>query len=155
MTVNYKKCIETFTSMMQSNLIHKNTSTQWKKQTQQPGRIQLYAFSLKLYQQTNFINAFTGLLIPWETNCCLFRSNHRLCSIWKSVLKKFSKFTGNTCARVSLFKQGSRLRPATLLKKETLAQVFSCEFREIFQNNLFTKPLRRLFLPFNTSIFSN
>ena len=64
MTVNYKKCIETFTSMMQSNLIHKNTSTQWKKQTQQPGRIQLYAFSLKLYQETNFINTFTGLLIP-------------------------------------------------------------------------------------------
>ena len=33
-------------------------------------------------------------------------------------------------------------RPATLLKKETLAQVFSCEFCEIFKNTFFTEHLR-------------
>ena len=33
------------------------------------------------------------------------------------------------------------LRPATLLKKETLAQVFSCEFREIFEKTFFTEHL--------------
>ena len=32
--------------------------------------------------------------------------------------------------------------PATLLKKETLAQVFSCEFCEISKNTFFTEHLR-------------
>ena len=31
--------------------------------------------------------------------------------------------------------------PATLLKKETLAQVFSCEFYDISKNTLFTEHL--------------
>ena len=38
----------------------------------------------------------------------------------------------NTCARVSFLNKG--LRPATLFKKETLAQVFSCEFCKISKN---------------------
>ena len=33
------------------------------------------------------------------------------------------------------------LRPVTLLKKETLAQMFSCEFCEIFKNTFFTEHL--------------
>ena len=37
----------------------------------------------------------------------------------------------NTCARVSFF-----------IKKETLAQVFSCEFCEISKNTFFTEHLR-------------
>ena len=48
----------------------------------------------------------------------------------KSVLENFAK---NTCAG---------LRPETLLKKETLAQVFSCEFCEIFKNTFFKEHLR-------------
>ena len=42
------------------------------------------------------------------------------------------------------------LRPATLLKNETLAQVLSSEFCEIFMNTFFTEHLRataREFLP--------
>ena len=39
-------------------------------------------------------------------------------------------------------KKGILWRPATLLKKETLVQVFSCEFREISKNTFFTKHLR-------------
>ena len=34
------------------------------------------------------------------------------------------------------------LRPVTLLKKEILAQVFSCEFFQIFKNTFFTELLR-------------
>ena len=67
----------------------------------------------------------------------------------------------NTCARVSfLIKlQTSGLRPATLLKKETLAQLFSCEFCEISNNNFLQSTSGRLLLYFwvlpNTeSIFS-
>ena len=33
-------------------------------------------------------------------------------------------------------------RPTTLLKKETQAQVFSCEFCKISKNTFFTEPLR-------------
>ena len=33
-------------------------------------------------------------------------------------------------------------RPATLLKKETLAQVFSYEFCKVFKNTIFTEHLR-------------
>ena len=59
-----------------------------------------------------------------------FRSNHRKCSIKKDVLRNFAKFTGKHVC----------LRPATLQKK-TLAQVFSCEFFEIFKNSFFTEQL--------------
>ena len=38
------------------------------------------------------------------------------------------------------------LRPATLLKKEILALVFSCEFYEISQNTFFTEHLWWLLL---------
>ena len=44
----------------------------------------------------------------------------------------------NSCARVSFFNKVAGL-PATLLKNETLAQVFSCWFCEISKNNFFTE----------------
>ena len=48
----------------------------------------------------------------------------------------------NTCARVSfsIKLQPSGLRPATSLKKETLAQVFSRKFREISKNTFYRTP---------------
>ena len=49
----------------------------------------------------------------------------------KGVFRNFGKFTG--------------LRPATLLK-ESLAQVFSYEFCEIFKNTFFIEHLRWLLL---------
>ena len=49
--------------------------------------------------------------------------SHRRCSLRKCVLRNFAKFTGKHLCQ--------SLRPATLLKKETLAQMFSCEFCEI------------------------
>ena len=47
----------------------------------------------------------------------------------KGVLINFTKFTG----------KHQRQRPATLLKKETLAQVFSYEFCEISTSQIFIK----------------
>ena len=41
----------------------------------------------------------------------------------------------------ALFDKVPGLRPATLLKKETLAQVFSCEYCEISKNTFFTEHL--------------
>ena len=51
-----------------------------------------------------------------------------LCSVGKGVLGKFSKFTGKHQCQCLFFNKVAVLRPATLLKKETLALVFSCEF---------------------------
>ena len=77
-------------------------------------------FSNELYQpEMNFIENkyLTDLLMIYVQDCCMqqhniIRSSHRRCSVKKSVLRKFAKFTENTCTKVSL------------------AQVFSCEFCE-------------------------
>ena len=45
----------------------------------------------------------------------------------------------NTCARVSLIKL--QAEASNFIKKETLAQVFSCEFSEISQKNVSRTPL--------------
>ena len=47
----------------------------------------------------------------------------------------------NTCTRVSLLIKLQAV-PATLLKKETLAQVFSWEFCVISKNTFFTEHIR-------------
>ena len=61
------------------------------------------------------------------------RSSHRKYSVRKGVFftKNFTKFTGKHLCQSLFFNKVAGLRPATLLKKETLAQVFSCEFCEI------------------------
>ena len=53
----------------------------------------------------------------------------------KCVLRNFTKFTGKRLCQSLIFNKVARLRPANFSKKETLAQVFSCEFCEISKNN--------------------
>ena len=58
----------------------------------------------------------------------------------KAVLRNFAKFTGKHLCQGPLFNKVAGLRPATLLiNDETLAQVFSCEFCEMFKNTMFTE----------------
>ena len=58
----------------------------------------------------------------------------------KDVLKVSQNSQENTCARLS-FSIKLQTWPGTLLKKEALAQVFSCEFWEIFKNTFFIEHL--------------
>ena len=58
----------------------------------------------------------------------------------KSCSKKFQ------LCQILFFNQVAGLRPATLLKKETLAQVFSCKFCEISKSTFFTERLWWLLL---------
>ena len=51
------------------------------------------------------------------------RSSHQRCSVKKLFLEISQNSQGNTCARVSF-----------LIKLQTLAYVFSCEFCEISKN---------------------
>ena len=55
----------------------------------------------------------------------------------KGVLKNSSKITGKHLWQSLFFNKVAGLRPATLLKKETLTQVFSCKFCETFINSFF------------------
>ena len=68
---------------------------------------------------------------------CSYRSSPPEVFCKKDVLKNFAKFTGKHLCQSLLFNKDTGLRPATLLKRETQAQVFSCEFCEIFKNNFF------------------
>ena len=55
----------------------------------------------------------------------------------------------NTCAGV-LFNTVAALRPANLLKKETLAQAFSCEYCEVYKSIFFHRtPLAAASVKYN------
>ena len=69
------------------------------------------------------------------------RSSQRRCSVRKGFLRNLAKFPRKTPVPESLFLIKFQVLLATLLKKETLAQVFSCEFYEIPKNTFFTEHL--------------
>ena len=57
-------------------------------------------------------------------------------SVQKSVLENLQNLQENPCARVS-FLISCRPLASNFIKKANLAQLFSCEFCEIFKNNFF------------------
>ena len=67
----------------------------------------------------------------------LSRRNHRICSK-KRVLKILLNSQEENLCQNLFFNKVAGLKSATLLKT-TLAQVFSCEFCEIFKNIFFTE----------------
>ena len=72
------------------------------------------------------------------------RSSHRRCSVRKGVLRNFTKFSRKLLCQSFFFNKVAGLRSSTLSKKETLAQVFSCEFYKISKNTSFTETSERL-----------
>ena len=65
----------------------------------------------------------------------------RRCSVKKVLLEISQNPQENTCVTVS-FLIKLQLEVCNFIKKETLAQVFSCEFCEISKNIFFKKHLR-------------
>ena len=69
------------------------------------------------------------------TSCWLqyYRSTRPKMRCEKSVLRNFAKFTGKHLCQNLFFNKvaGLRFKACNFIKKETLAQVFSCEFCEI------------------------
>ena len=61
--------------------------------------------------------------------------------LWKKVFLKISQNSQENACVSLFFNKVAGLRPATLWKKQTLAQVLSCEFCEIFKNAFFTEHL--------------
>ena len=66
------------------------------------------------------------------------RSSRRRCSIKIDNLKILQNSLENTCVRVSFLIKLQALT-CNFIKKEALAQVFFCEFYEIFKNTFFTE----------------
>ena len=81
------------------------------------------------------------LYILWfECDACLkssgIRNNHLRCSVNRSVLWSFIKFTGEHLCQCPFF---NKVAGCNFIKKETLAQVFSCEFYEISKRIFFNR----------------
>ena len=68
-------------------------------------------------------------------------SSHQRCSVKKVFLEVSRNSQENTCSRVSFFIK-LQAQACNLIKKETLAQVFFCEFCKISKNAFFTEHLR-------------
>ena len=72
---------------------------------------------------SKFALLFLG--VPFELSWTSFRSKHWRCSVKQMFLEISQNSYENTCVRVSFLIK---------LQNETLAQLFSCEFCEIFKN---------------------
>ena len=70
----------------------------------------------------NFLTILTEAAAGWR------------CSVRKGTLRNF---LGKHLCQSLFLNKVAALRPATLLKKKTLTQVFSCEFCEISKNTFF------------------
>ena len=72
----------------------------------------------------------------WGHQCC--RNSRSEVSCKKGALKISPNSQENACARVSLLIQ-LQAKAFNVAKKETLAQVLSCKFGEIFKNIFFKR----------------
>ena len=88
-----------------------------------------------------FWNISMILASVWLHNVS-FRSSHLRCSVRKGVLRNFAELTGKHLCQSLFFNKVAPLGPATLLKKDTLAQVLCCEFCEISRNTFSAEHLQ-------------
>ena len=86
----------------------------------------------KLIQKKLLRNTVIRILNCLSRN---IRSSHRRLSIIKVLLKNFAKLTGKQLHQSICFSKVA----ACLIKKVTLAQVFSCELCKIYKNTYFTE----------------
>ena len=94
---------------------------------------------LERQKEKQFFISIMCLIQLKSCNGKKLRSSHQKFPVRKGVLRNFAKFKGKHLYQSFFFNKVAGLRPATLFKKETLAQVFSCEFSEIFKNAFFQR----------------
>ena len=90
-------------------------------------------FLIPLNKQT----IYWGIFVKFGSN--IIRSSPPQVFCKKGVLRNFTKFKGKQLCPESLL---NKVAACDFIKKETLAQVFSCEFYEIS---------KKTFFPYNTS----
>ena len=75
------------------------------------------------------------------------KNSQQRCSVKEGVLRNFAKLPGkHLCQRLIFNKVAAQVKAFNFIKKESLAQVFSCEFCEISKIILFIGHLRWLLL---------
>ena len=104
----------------------------------------IYISKISLWTTASFLDQMRISKI--EERSAYSRSNQQWCSVKKGVLRDFPKFIGKHMCHSLFFNKET----ATLLKKETLTQVFSCELYEIYIKTFFTEHL-----PTDASVFLN
>ena len=80
----------------------------------------------------------------YKNVCC--RSCHRRCSIKKGFLRNFAKFTGKHLLQSLFFNKVVGLQVCNFIKKEALAQMFSCEFCKFLRTPLLQNTSGQLLL---------
>ena len=134
--------------------VYKNVFTKKKKYLRTRLVLQLSSMNLQKVPDAHNVNehrllhdvVFKIIMIQsnsWtQTTTWLYRSTHQRCSVKKGALGKFSKIhRKRICARASfLIKLQSEV--CNFVKKETLTQVFPCEFCEISKNTFSIEHLR-------------
>ena len=89
----------------------------------------------------NVFYAFSSDIFPFKTTDNFeTEAVTQKCSVRKGVLGNFAKFTGKHL-RQSLFFNKLVGAASNFIKKETLAQLFSCETYEISKNIFFKEQL--------------
>ena len=127
------------------------------KKTRFVGQLQNYIMLLKLGRFNTqafdsvttlfgfYIDSLPVIMRRKQAFLMKYRSSHRKCSIKKVFLEISQNSQENTCARVS-FLMKFQASGCNFIKRETLAQAFSCEFCQIFKNTSFTEHFRWLLL---------
>ena len=109
-----------------------------------------YGFFLTLYScirtQSKILFVCGHMQVRKTPYSHIIRSSRPEVFCKRGVLSNFTKFTGKHLCQSLFLNKFPGLRPATLLKKETLAQVYSCEFCEISKNTFFIEHLWWLLL---------
>ena len=102
-------------------------------------KCQITCFQYRRYENAEFL-----VNVKVKVVKKFFRSTHRRWSVRKRVLRNSAKFAVKQLWQ-SVFLIKLQVPACIFINKETLAQVFSCEFCEISENT-FTEHLRRLLL---------
>ena len=106
----------------------------------------MYLREFKLF----FIPSLWSVIILHEKDwACISQKQPPEVLYKKGVLKKIAKFTKKHLYQNLFFNKAAGL---ATLKKETLAQVFFCEFCKNFENTFFIEYLRWLLLRYTNSI---
>ena len=92
----------------------------------------------------------------WKFLYCkliFFRHRHRRCFIKDDVPKNFAKFKGKHLCQGLFFNEVAGLEAWNFIKDETLAQMLSFEFCEMFKNTFITEDLRTTASDFSYTAF--
>ena len=92
----------------------------------------------ELFYKKGFFKIFAKFTIKHLCWSLFFQKQPPKVFCKKGVLKNFAKLTGKHLCQSLFSHKVVGLRPAKFIKKETMVQVFSCKFCEIFKCNVFT-----------------